>query len=157
MLCKMTMNTRMVLSGLLGVVLLGNVSNRDNRTSRQFLNVDGHQPPGYTEVVTASPGKLIFISGRGGAAANGTLPADFDTQAKNTFEDLKKCLALAGASFSDVVKVNYYVTDLANTGKLREIRARYLNMKQPPAATLVQAGLGGGALVEIEATAVVPQ
>ncbi len=157
MLCKMTMNMRMVLVGLLGGVLLGNVSSPQNKTGKQFLNVDGHQPPGYTEVVTASPGKLIYISGRGGAGANGTLPADFDTQARNTFEDLKKCLALAGASFSDVVKVNYYVTDLANTSKLREIRARYLNMSQPPAATLVQVGLGGGALVEIEATAVLPQ
>jgi 2-iminobutanoate/2-iminopropanoate deaminase len=157
MLCGMTTNTRIVLTGLLGVVLVGNVSSPENRTSKQFLNVDGHQPPGYTQVVTTSPGKLIFISGRGGAAADGTLPADFATQAKNTFEDLKKCLALAGASFSDVVKVNYYVTDLSNTGKLRDVRASYLNMKQPPAATLVQVGLGGGALVEIEATAVLPQ
>jgi len=157
MLCGMTTNTRIVLTGLLGVVLLGNVSSPENKTSKQFLNVDGHQPPGYTQVVTTSPGKLIFISGRGGAAADGTFPADFATQAKNTFEDLKKCLALAGASFSDVVKVNYYVTDLSNTGKLRDVRASYLNMKQPPAATLVQVGLGGGALVEIEATAVLPQ
>jgi enamine deaminase RidA (YjgF/YER057c/UK114 family) len=157
MLCKMTTNMRMVITALLGGALLGNVSGAENRTGKQFLNVDGHQPPGYTQVVTASPGEVIFISGRGGAAANGTLPADFETQAKNTFEDLKKCLALAGASFSDVVKVNYYVTDLANTGKLRVVRAKYLNMKQPPAATLVQVGLGGGALIEIEATAVVPQ
>jgi enamine deaminase RidA (YjgF/YER057c/UK114 family) len=145
----------MVLAGLLGGVLLGNVSGPENKTLKQFLNVGGHQPPGYTEVVTAQPGKLIYISGRGGASAKGDLPGDFETQAKNTFEDLKKCLALAGAKFSDVVKVNYYVTDLSNTAKLREIRAKYLNMSQPPAATLVQVGLGGGALVEIEATAVV--
>ena len=147
----------MVLIGLLGGMLLGNVSRPEDRTSKQFLNVNGHRPPGYTEVVTAVPGKVIFISGRGGAAANGKLPADFDTQANNTFEDLKKCLALAGASFSDVVKVNYYITDLANMSKLREIRAKYLNMNQPPAATLVKVGLSGGALVEIEAIAVVPQ
>ncbi len=156
-LSEMTMNIRIVKICLLGAVLLGNVSGAENRKGKQFLNVDGHQPPGYTHVVTASPGKLIFISGRGGAAANGNLPSDFETQAKNTFEDLKKCLALAGATFSDVVKVNYYVSDLANTGTLRSVRARYLNMKQPPAATLVQVGLGGGALIEIEATAVVPQ
>lgn len=157
MLCKMTTNLRMVLIGLLGGVLLGNVSSPENRTMKQFLNVDGHQPPGYTEVVTAAPGKTVYISGRGGAGPDGKLPTDFETQARNTFEDLKKCLALAGATFSDVVKVNYYVTDLSNTGKLREIRSKYLDMKQPPAATLVQVGLGGGALVEIEAVAVLPQ
>jgi enamine deaminase RidA (YjgF/YER057c/UK114 family) len=85
------------------------------------------------------------------------MPADFKTQAKNTFEDLKRCLAMAGADFKDIVKINYYVTDLAHTGELRSIRAEYLDMQHPPAATLVQAGLGGGALVEIEAVAMVTQ
>jgi enamine deaminase RidA (YjgF/YER057c/UK114 family) len=128
-----------------------------SKTAKQFLNLDGKQPPGYTHVVTSAPGKMIFISGRGGVAHDGKMPADFNTQAKNTFEDLKRCLALAGASFKDVVKINYYVTDLANTGELRSIRAGYLDMEHPPAATLVQAGLGGGALVEIEAIAMIPQ
>lgn len=100
---------------------------------------------------------MIFISGRGGAASDGTLSADFSAQAKNTFEDLKRCLAMAGASFKDVVKINYFVTDLSKTSELRQIRAQYLDMEHPPAATLVQAGLGGGALVEIEAVAIVPQ
>lgn len=139
---------------LLGAGLLGSAST-SRGTDKQFLNVGGHQPPGYTHVVTSAPGKMIFISGRGGAAANGSLPADFETQAKNTFEDLQRCLNLAGATFKDVVKINYYVTDLANTTKLRTIRAGYLDMSHPPAATLVQAGLGGGALVEIEAIAMV--
>jgi enamine deaminase RidA (YjgF/YER057c/UK114 family) len=126
------------------------------KTAKQFLNLDGKQPPGYTHVVTSAPGKMIFISGRGGAAHDGSMPADFKTQAKNTFEDLKRCLARAGADFKDIVKINYYVTDLAHTSELRSIRSEYLDMQHPPAATLVQAGLGGGALVEIEAIAMIP-
>ena len=126
-------------------------------TVKQFLNLDGKQPPGYTHVVTSAPGKMIFISGRGGVAHDGQMPRDFKTQANNTFEDLKRCLRLAGASFKDVVKINYYVTNLANTDELRAVRAEYLDMKHPPAATLVQAGLGSNALVEIEAVAMIPQ
>ena len=136
---------------------VGLVAATGRSLGKHFLNLDGKQPPGYTHVVTSAPGKMIFISGRGGAAHDGTLPRDFKTQAQNTFEDLKRCLALAGASFKDVVKVNYYVTDLANTNELRTIRAGYLDMAHPPAATLVQAGLGGGALLEIEAVAMVPE
>src|SRR5229473_1880496 len=128
------------------------------KMTKQFLNLDGHKPPpGYTHVVTSPPGKMIFISGRGGAAADGTMPRDFGAQARNTFEDLKRCLALAGASFKDVVKINYFVTDLSKTTELRQIRAQYLNMEHPPAATLVQVGLPGGSLVEIEAIAIVPE
>ncbi len=124
---------------------------------KQFLNVDGKKPPGYTHVVTSASGKMIFISGRGGAAKDGKLPADFATQATNTFEDLKRCLAMAGATFKDVVKINYFVKDLSNTAELRKIRANYLNMDAPPAATLVQAGLGEGMLLEIEAVAILPE
>jgi enamine deaminase RidA (YjgF/YER057c/UK114 family) len=126
------------------------------KMNKQFLNVDGKKPPGYTHVVKSPPGTMIFISGQGGTAADGKMPSDFTSQARNTFENLKKCLALAGASFNDVVKINYFVTDLANTTELRRVRSGYLNMDQPPASTLVQSGLGAGLLVEIEAVAIIP-
>ena len=125
-------------------------------SAKQFLNLGGAKPPGYTHVVTSPPGKMIFISGQGGAAADGTMPSDFSAQAKNTFENIGRCLELAGASFNDVVKINYYVTSLENTAELRRVRAQYLNMANPPAATLVQVGLGSGLLLEVEAIATVP-
>lgn len=124
--------------------------------AKQFLNLGGAKPPGYTHVVTSPPGKMIFISGQGGASADGAMPADFATQARNTFENIRRCLELAGASFNDVVKINYYVTSMDNTAELRRVRAQYLNMANPPAATLVQAGLGTGLLLEVEAIAIVP-
>jgi enamine deaminase RidA (YjgF/YER057c/UK114 family) len=125
--------------------------------AKQFLNVGGKKPPGYTHVVVSAPGKMIFVSGQGGNDEQGNLPADFATQAHNTFKNLGKCLALAGAGFNDIVKINYYVTDMNYLAELRQIRASYLNMDAPPAATLVQSGLAPGLLVEIECTAMVPE
>jgi len=127
------------------------------KSAKQFLNVGGEKPPGYTHVVTSPAGKMIFISGRGGTGADGKMPADFAAQARNTFEDLKRCLALGGAGFKDVVKINYYVTDISRTPELRQVRAQYLDMAHPPAATLVQAGLAPGLLLEVEAIAIVPE
>ena len=152
----MSTTTRWALAGSV-LVFASVLAMPAKKMTKQFLNMDGQKPPGYTHVVTSPPGKMIFISGRGGAGADGKLPPDFGAQAKNTFEDLKRCLAMAGASFKDVVKINYFVTDLSKTMELRQIRAEYLDMEHPPAATLVQAGLAGGSLVEIEAIAVAPE
>lgn len=151
---RMTMKSLLPLSFLAGLITAAAPA---TKMTKQFLNVSGEKPPGYTHVVTSPPGKMIFVSGRGGAAADGSMPADFSTQATNTFEDLKRCLALAGANFKDVVKINYFVRDLSNTATLRKVRAGYLDMEHPPAATLVQAGLSDGLLLEVELVAVVPE
>jgi 2-iminobutanoate/2-iminopropanoate deaminase len=156
---RMRLHAKAILpaSFLAGVIATAFAMAPVKKLAKQFLNVNGEKPPGYTHVVTSPPGKMVFISGRGGAGADGKMPADFTSQAKNTFEDLKRCLALGGATFKDVVKINYYVTDMSNTAELRKIRSEYLDMEHPPAATLVQAGLGKGSLLEIEAVAVVPE
>jgi enamine deaminase RidA (YjgF/YER057c/UK114 family) len=122
---------------------------------KQFLNVGDKKPPGYTHVVASPPGTMVFVSGQGGAGPDGMLPVDFEGQARNTFENLKRCLELAGAGFQDVVKMNYYVSDIANLAELRRVRSEYLDMENPPASTLVECGLVEGLLVEIEAIAVI--
>ncbi len=127
------------------------------KPAKQFLNPEGtSKPVGFTQVVSSRPGRMVFISGQGGSSA-GQLPPDFGSQAKNTFENIARCLKAAGASFDDIVKVNYYVTDMADTTELRRIRAQYLNQSAPPAATLIQVGLGKGMLLEVEAIAIVPE
>ena len=125
---------------------------------KQFLNPQGvPKPTGYTQVVSSGPGRMIFISGQGGAAPDGQMPEDFAAQTKNTFENIGRCLEAAGAKFEDIVKINYYVTDMAYTADLRRVRAGYLNQSAPPASTLVQTGLGKGLKVEIEVVAMVPE
>lgn len=152
-----TSTTKILGACFLSAALASAVAAQGKKMTKQFLNLDGQKPPGYTHVVTSPPGKMIFISGRGGTARDGKMPADFATQATNTFEDLKRCLALAGATFKDVVKINYFIKDLGKTAELREIRAHYLDMEHPPAATLVQAGLMDGLMLEVEAVAIVPE
>jgi len=124
---------------------------------KQFLNPEGvPKPTGWTQVVSSRPGRMIFVSGQGGASSDGRLPEDFASQARNTYENIRRCLTAAGAKFEDIVKINYYLTDLANTAELRRVRADYVNQSAPPASTLVQAGLvGKGMLLEVEAIAMV--
>ena len=128
-----------------------------DKPTKQFMNLDGKHPPGFSQIVTTPPGRTIYLSGMGGTAPDGTVPKDFATQADNTFKNIGRALKMAGADFKDIVKINYFVTDIGDLQSLRDIRARYLNLQSPPAATLVQAGLAGDLQVEIECVAVVPE
>jgi enamine deaminase RidA (YjgF/YER057c/UK114 family) len=128
------------------------------KPQKQFLNLNPEQRPnGYTHGVTSPPGKMVFVSGQGGAGEDGVMPADFETQAENTFKNIAKCLELGGATFADVVKINYYLKDMNDLTALRGVRAKYLNMEAPPAATAVQTGLSGTMLLEVEVVAVVAE
>ena len=76
------------------------------------------------------------------------------------FENLKAALASAGATFNDVVKLNWYVKDYKqdNLGILREVRTMYVNKDNPPASTLngVAALAQDDYLIEVEAVAAIP-
>ena len=67
---------------------------------KEFLNLPHlAKPSGYTHVVTSPPGKMIFLSGQGGADEKGELPKDFRTQCDNTFKNIQKALEMAGGWF----------------------------------------------------------
>ena len=129
----------------------------------QFINPDGIAPGnGYTHVVVASPGKLIFISGQVARDKQGNLvgKGDLKAQAEQVFTNLKAALAGAGASFDDVVKINWYVRNYTpeSLAALREVRTKYVNKDHPPASTLI--GVSSLALddylIEVEAIASIP-
>ena len=118
-------------------------------------------PPGYTHVVEARGGRMVFIAGQVALDQAGKLVGASDVlgQAKQVFENLAAALAAAGASFKDVVKLNYYLTDLAQLPALRQLRDQYVNTSQPPASTLVavKALFREEFLIEIEAIAIAPE
>ncbi|MFI2612196.1 RidA family protein [Kitasatospora sp. NPDC018619] len=113
---------------------------------------------GYTQVVTAS-GRLVQVSGQVALDENRDLvgAGDPKAQARQVFENLRRCLAAAGAGFGDVVKFTYFVTDIADLPVIREIRDEYLGDVPPPASSAVQVAalFRPDVLIEIEALAVV--
>jgi enamine deaminase RidA (YjgF/YER057c/UK114 family) len=129
----------------------------------QFLKPEGIAPgTGYTHVVVTSPGKLVFIAGQVARDKQGNLvgKGDLKAQTVQVFENLKAALAAAGASFNDVVKINWYIKDFKqeNLGALRDVRGMYVNKDNPPASTLigVVALAQDDYLIEVEAVAALP-
>ena len=129
----------------------------------QFINPEGlSKPPGYTHVIVAKPGKIVFISGQVANDKTGKVVSnDFRAQAEQVFVNLKTALAAGGATFDDVVKLNYYVRDYSQDKRtaIRETRDKYVNKEHPPASTLI--GVAALAtddyLLEVEAVAVPPE
>ena len=84
-------------------------------------------------------------------------PGDFRAQCIKAHDNLTLALKAAGCKWSDVVKINNFLVDIAgNMAAYREIRDRYLNAKAPPVSTTigVPALARPGGLFEIEAIAV---
>lgn len=129
----------------------------------RFINPDSlSKPPGYTHVVVARPGTIVYLSGQVANDKTGKVVSnDFRAQAEQVFANLKTALSAAGATFDDVVKLNYYVRDYSQDKRtaIREARDKYVNKEHPPASTLigVAALASEDYLLEVEAVAVLPE
>ena len=117
-------------------------------------------PTGYTHIVEVTgPNRTIYISGQIAFDKDGKIvgaPGDMKAQAEQVFKNLETALTAAGAKFSDVVKMNSYITDMSKAQAVRDVRSRYF-AETSPASTFVQvAGLvRPELLLEIEVVAVV--
>jgi len=127
----------------------------------RFINPEGLvRPAAYTQLVeVAGACRMLYVSGQLGTTSDGKLAgADFRAQAEQVFANLETALAAVGASFADVVKINSFLADIGHLPILREVRARHLDAAALPASTTI--AVSGfaipGALLEVEAVAVVP-
>ncbi|MDL2210405.1 RidA family protein [Desulfovibrio sp. OttesenSCG-928-O18] len=98
-------------------------------------------------------GNFVFVSGQLGMAVDGTLPADFETQTRNSLNNLKAILEEAGSSLPKVLKTTVFLSDLANFTHLNAIYAEYFKEPCPARSCFEVARLPKDALVEIEAIA----
>lgn len=97
---------------------------------------------------------MVYVSGTTGYDyATMTMPEAAADQARNAFATISKALAEAGASLQDVLRVRYYITDMAHYDALVEVAGATFGEIRP-AATMVVCGLTTPEMkLEIEATA----
>ncbi|GIK25697.1 MAG: reactive intermediate/imine deaminase [Rhodocyclales bacterium] len=107
----------------------------------------------YSQAVQA--GSTVYLSGQIGLdPATMQMAEGIDAQVARVFDNLKAVAAAAGGSLADAVKVNIYVTDLANFAKVNDAMAQAFSQPYPARATVQVAALPRGALVEIDAVLV---
>lgn len=100
--------------------------------------------------------RVLYCAGQTSVDANGDLlhAGDMGAQLDQAFANLETVLARAGMSLANVVRLNYYVTDMAAFRESGAVIAKRLAGHQPPGTLLGVATLfHPDILVEIEATA----
>jgi enamine deaminase RidA (YjgF/YER057c/UK114 family) len=107
-------------------------------------------------VVPLGPKSLIFVSGEVGRDPSGAIVSgDFEAEARQCFENIRRALQRAGAGFSDVVRITAYLTDLSLYPVYSKVRTETFGADWPASATVGVAGLLLGAKLEVDAVAVV--
>jgi enamine deaminase RidA (YjgF/YER057c/UK114 family) len=117
------------------------------------------EPRGYANGILGE-GRLVFVAGQIGWDETGAFAAGLAAQVGQALRNVVAVLAEAGAGPEHVARLTWYVTDReAYLAQQREIGAEYRAVmgRHYPAMAVVQvvALVEAGALVEIEATAVV--
>jgi enamine deaminase RidA (YjgF/YER057c/UK114 family) len=119
-------------------------------------------PPGYSQVVDVSAGRIIFIAGQTALDQDGEVVGkrDFAVQAAQVFSNLAIALQASGCTATNLVKLTVFLTDMDNLTLYREARNRFFASVTPPAApavTLVEVSklYGPDFLIEIEAIAAI--
>jgi reactive intermediate/imine deaminase len=72
------------------------------------------------------------------------------------FDNLKAVAEAAGGDFSHIVKLNVFLTDLANFPVVNEIMGQYFEQPYPARAAVGVASLPKGAAVEMDAVMHLP-
>jgi len=81
----------------------------------ELVNPDGlPTPDSYTQVVTATGGRLVFVAGQVADDADSNLVGrgDLAVQARQAFANLGRALAAVGARPEQVTKITIYVVGL---------------------------------------------
>jgi enamine deaminase RidA (YjgF/YER057c/UK114 family) len=118
------------------------------------------EPPGYSQIVDVSAGRIIFVAGQTALDRDGRVVGkdDFAAQAAQVFRNLRLALEACGCTPANLVKLTVLLTDMNNLGRYREARNRFFASVTPPAApavTLVEVSklYGPDFMIEIEAIA----
>ena len=106
----------------------------------------------YSQAIAA--GGYVFVSGQLGLKPGDTaIGGGIEEQTEQVFANLKAILAEAGTGLEQLVKTTDFLQNLDDFQAMNGVYARHVGEQPPARSTVEVARLPSGALVEIEAIA----
>ncbi len=128
-------------------------STMEKRMSRQIIQTDkAPQAIGtYSQAVRVD--NTVYLSGQIPLVPESMelVEGDMNAQIRRVFDNLAAVAEAAGGSLADLVKLNVFLTDLANFPQVNEIMAEYFQQPYPARAAIGVAALPKDAAVEMDA------
>jgi 2-iminobutanoate/2-iminopropanoate deaminase len=106
----------------------------------------------YSQAIAA--GGFVFVSGQLGLkAGDAAIGGDIEAQTEQIFANLAAILAEAGSDLGKIVKTTVFLQNLDDFQAMNGVYAQHVGDTPPARSTVEVAKLPSGALVEIEAIA----
>lgn len=141
-----------------------NAFSQNNNPSVSFVNSKTlATPAGYSQAAVTDLGNstMIILSGQVPLDKQGALvdKDNFEKQPEQVFTNIKNAVTELGGSMDNIVKFGYFVSGINQMQKLRPVRNKYINTKNPAASTLIQVSklYCDDVILEVEATAILPK
>lgn len=121
--------------------------------SRKIVHTDKAPAAIGTYSQAVKHGNLVFLSGQIPLDPDTMeiVTGDFEARARRVFDNLRAVVEAAGGTMDQVLKLNIYLTDLANFATVNTVMADYFAEPYPARAAVGVASLPKGADVEAEA------
>ena len=142
------MRTQIAIAAILALLCAGAAQ----AAEKQIIRPAGAKPSGNRSHGVLVDGTL-YVSGMGGEDANGKIPAGFESEVKQSLDNIDAVLKAAGMTSADVVSVQVYLTDGALFQRMNAVYTAYFKDPRPARTTVVVAGLVGNGHIEITTTA----
>jgi 2-iminobutanoate/2-iminopropanoate deaminase len=108
----------------------------------------------YSQAIRA--GDFVFVAGQLGLEPGaGEITGSIEEQTEQVLSNLRAILEEAGSGLDRIVKTTVFLTNLSDFQGMNEVYARHVGDTPPARSTVEVAALPSGALVEIEAIALV--
>ena len=109
-------------------------------------------------VVTEGAAKTLWVAGHTGAVDDSgkSLAGNFDAQCRQTFRNIEKSLAEAGAKLADIVTMTVFLIDARYTTRMTELRTEIFGKDFPASAAITVQGFAvPEMMIEIQCVAVI--
>jgi 2-iminobutanoate/2-iminopropanoate deaminase len=134
------------------------VSGRNIAMKKSFVRGTWQVKRAFSPAVIAEgAGRTIFIAGHTGQTddAGKSLAGDFDAQFKQTFRNIERTLAEAGAKLSDMVTMTVFLIDARYTTRMTELRTELFGKDFPASAAITVQGFAQPEMmIEVQGIAV---